>query len=89
MTQETGRSSFSQDREPDAGAQAQAALLLLESLIHGLIDNGTLTKAQAAEAIRDAMEVKAASAAEEKEPAATLNKSIMLLSNMLHSIDAH
>lgn len=82
-------SSFGQDRDPLPPAQGQAALLLLESLIHSLLDNGTLTKAQAIRAIDIAFEIKQESAAEAKEPAATLNKSLMLLNNMKRSLEAH
>ena len=82
-------SSFQHARHPDADAQGQAALLLIESLIHSLLDNGALTKAQAMEAIESAMQVKEESAAEAKEAAQTLRKSLNLLMAMRCSIDAH
>lgn len=82
-------SSFGADRDPVPQAQGQAALLLLESLIHALLDNGTLTKVQAIRAIDTALEVKRDSAVEAKEPPATLNKSLMLLNNMKRSLEAH
>lgn len=70
------------------GAQRQAALLLVESLIHSLIDNGTLTQEQALEAIDSAAEVKEDSASEEKEPARTLRRSLSLRKDMRASIEA-
>lgn len=82
-------SSFGDDRSPDPNAQGQAALLLIESLIHSLIDNGALTKVQAIEAINCAFEVKEESAGEEKEPTSTLRRSLALLSGMRNSIAAH
>lgn len=83
------QSSFEQDLRPDPAAQGQAALLLLESLIHSLLDNGSLTKAQAIVAIESALEVKEDSAAAEKEPTAVRVKSIALLTAMRNSIRAH
>ena len=85
----TADSSFSTDRHPNPDAQGQAALLLIESLIHSLLDNGALTKHQALEAIDSAMQVKEESASEAKEAAETLRKSLGLLTNMQHSIEAH
>ena len=75
-------SSFHKDAAPIPDAQEQASLLLIESLIHSLIDNGALTQEQAIEAIESASEVKAESAAEEKEPARTLRHSLTLLKDM-------
>ncbi len=91
MTNETSTadSSFGQDRRPSPDAQGQAALLLIESLIHSLLDNGALTKHQALEAIGSAMQVKEESASEEKEPSGTLRRSLGLLINMEQSITAH
>lgn len=85
----TADSSFSRDPNPQPDAQGQAALLLLESLIHSLLDNGALTKAQALEAIASAIQVKEESAGDRKEPAPTLRKSLGLMANMKQSIEAH
>lgn len=84
----TKDSSFHKDASPIPDAQGQAALLLIESLIHSLIDNGALTQEQAIEAIESASEVKAESAAEEKEPTRTLRHSLTLLQDMRASIEA-
>lgn len=81
--------SFKDDPHPDGPAQAQAALLLLESLIHTLLDQGVLTKAQVLDAIATAHEVKDESAAEFKEPPERLRRSLALLANMHTSIEAH
>lgn len=91
MTNETSNadSSFSEDVHPQPDAQGQAAILLVESLIHSLLDNGALTKDQALEAVDSAMQVKEESAAAEKEPMRVLRKSLSLLVNMRHSIEAH
>lgn len=91
MTNQTSAadSSFHNDAQPQGEAQAQAALLLIESLIHSLLDNGALTKAQAMEAIDSAAEVKAESASEEKEPERVLRKSLSLLKSMRESISSH
>jgi hypothetical protein len=75
------------DGAPLPEAQGQAALLLVESLIHCLIDNGALTRAQAMEAIEDAAEVKVDNAGEGKEPGETLRKSIALLRQIQISIE--
>jgi hypothetical protein len=81
-------SSFRKDRAPLPEAQGQAALLLVESLIHSLIDNGALTKEQAIEAIESASDVKEESASEHKEPNHILRRSLGLLQAMRDSIDA-
>lgn len=82
-------SSFSTDTRPLPDAQGQAALLLIESLIHSLVDNGALTKDQELAAIDSAVEVKEESASERKEAAKTLRKSLSLPTNMRRSIAAH
>ncbi len=81
-------SSFREDRAPLPEAQGQAALLLVESLIHSLIDNGALTKEQAIEAIESASDLKEESASEHKEPNHILRRSLGLLQATRDSIDA-
>lgn len=85
----TKDSSFSTDKKPDADAQGQAALLLLESLLHTLLDCGILDKTQAAEIFESACQVKEESAVEAKEPESTLRRSLGLLRNMQLSIAHH
>lgn len=81
-------SAFSQDHNPLPDAQGQAALLLIESLIHSLLDNGALTRDQAIEAIESATEVKEESAMEGKEPVRTMRKSLSLLHALRISIES-
>ncbi len=81
--------SFRDDPAPMPAAQAQAALLLTESLIHALLDGGVLSKAATLDVVRAAMDVKEESAPEGKEPRAVLDKSVALLAAMLRSIEAH
>lgn len=88
-TTSSADSSFAKDIDPGSNAQGQAALLLIESLIHSLLDNGALTKSQALEAIRSALEVKEESVDDHKEPRAVLKKSLRLLTDLENSIEAH
>jgi len=81
-------SSFREDHVPLPEAQGQAALLLIESLIHSLIDGGVLSKAQAIETIESAFDVKEESASEHKEPDHVLRRSLGLLEAMRDSVDA-
>lgn len=55
-------------RLPAIGAHGEAAILLVESLIHGLIARGGLSTAEAIEIIDDAAQVKADIAAENGQP---------------------
>lgn len=69
-------------REPDA--HGQAAMLLVESLIHGLIARKVLSVADAVEIVDVAIEVKSEIGPELGDTPATLQKSI----NMLQAINA-
>lgn len=91
MTQGKSADDFSFDtsRAPDVGAQAQTSLLLLESLIHSLLDNGALTKAQALDAVAAAYDVKAESATTLPEPQDRLQRSLSILTRMRISLSAH
>lgn len=64
-------------REPDA--HGQAALFLLESLLHGLVARKVLAVADAVEIVTIAAEVKEAVAVDLGESEATLEKSLSLL----------
>ena len=88
-TNSTRDSSFGDDPHPQPAAQGQAALLLIESLIHSLLDNGALTKLQALEAVESAMQVKEESSGDGKEPRSTVQKSLGLLVSMQRSLEAH
>ena len=69
-------------KEPDA--HGQAAMLLVESLIHGLIAHSVLTAADGVEIVTIAAEVKSDIGAELGDSPATLQKSL----DLLHAINA-
>ena len=60
--------SLGTGRLPAIGAHGEAAILLVESLIHGLIARGGLSTAEAIEIIDDAAQVKADITAENGRP---------------------
>jgi uncharacterized protein YoaH (UPF0181 family) len=64
-------------REPDA--HGQAAMLLVESLIHGLIARSVISTGEAIEIVAVAAEVKAEVAAELGDSPATMRRSLALL----------
>lgn len=64
-------------REPDA--HGQAALLLVESLIHVLIERSVISVADAVDAVATATEVKEDTGLQLGDTAATLAKSLDLL----------
>lgn len=71
--------------EPDA--HGQAALLLTESLIHTLVENQTLTTADAVLVIETAAEVKVELAAATGESEERKQESLELLANMAASFE--
>lgn len=71
-------------REPDA--HGQAAMLLVESLIHGLIERSVLSVADAVEIVEVATEVKKAIGEDLGDSSATLNKSLQLLQAISDSL---
>jgi hypothetical protein len=71
-------------REPDP--HGQAALLLVESLIHGLIANTALNVEEAVEIIGVATEVKTEIAAEWGDSPETMQKSLTLLKAISESL---
>lgn len=80
--------------QPDAAAEVangpephgHAALLLVESLIHGLIASSSLTVEQAVEIIQIAAEVKHDTADDVGDTPATLEKSLRLLNSISASL---
>lgn len=70
--------------EPDA--HGQAALLLAESIIHALIEHGTLTVAQAAVVVQSAAEVKVEVATLSGESRQRMEESLALLGRIKASI---
>lgn len=69
-----------------ADAHGQAALLLVESLIHGLIARSALTVADAVEIIQIAAEVKQDVGASWGDSPDTLGKSLHLLNSISTSL---
>lgn len=63
----------------DADTHGKAAVLLVESLLHGLIEKKVLSVAEAVEIVDVATEVRTESGIELDEPPATLRASIKLL----------
>ena len=71
-------------REPDA--HGQAALLLVESLIHDLVARTVISVDEAIEIVQVAAEVKAEVAAELGDSPATMRHSLALLESIAHSL---
>ena len=71
-------------QEPDA--HGQAAMLLVESLIHGLIANSVMTVEQAVEVVDIATEVKAEIALDLGDTQVTSKKSLSLLGAIASSL---
>ena len=74
------------DRLPLSDAPGHAALLLVESLIHGLCERGVLSAEQAIEIVERAAEVQSDLAEEADGKSASLWKSQALLSKIAASL---
>lgn len=68
------------------GPYGQAALLLVESLIHGLVARSVITVADAVEIVEIAAEVKSDIANDMGDSPAALRKSLGLLETMAQSL---
>lgn len=82
---ETSSASEAAAVGPGAEPRGRAALLLVDSLIHSLLDNGVLTIAQADEAIESALEV----TGEEDEMPSEPGRTMGLLIRLQRSVQAH
>ncbi len=71
-------------REPDA--HGQAAMLLIESLIHGLVARSILSLREAVEIVDVAAAVRSKSAADLGDSPATMMKSLSLLESIRASL---
>ncbi|WP_129586264.1 hypothetical protein [Sphingomonas montana] len=71
---------------PSSDHHGQAALLLVESLIHGLCENSTLSNLQAVEIVERAVDVQLAQAEEADGAGAPMWRSYTLLLAILASI---
>lgn len=73
-------------RLPEPDAHGQAAMLLVESLIHGLIDRSLITVADAIDVVEVAAEVKADVAAELGDSPETMRRSLGMLAAISDSL---
>ena len=71
-------------REPDA--HGQAAMLLVESLIHGLVERSVISAEEAVEIVETAAEVKAEVAADLGDSPETMRGSLALLESISRSL---
>ena len=74
-------------RMPEPDAHGQAAMLLTESLIHGLIAREVITVADAVEIVSVAAEVKEEIGDEIGDSPATMQRSLALLSSIRSSLE--
>jgi hypothetical protein len=72
-------------RGPDA--HGQAAMLLVESLIHGLIERSIITVADAVEIVESAADVKEEVASDLGDSPANLRKSLIILGSLVESLN--
>jgi hypothetical protein len=75
MRDKTGQS----EERPDQGAHGEAALLLVESLVHGLIYRSVISVAEAFEIINTAADVKREAIAETDNSNSGRDKTLLLL----------
>lgn len=73
-------------RLPEPDAHGQAAMLLTESLIHGLIARKVITVAEAVEIVGAAAEVKEEIAEDLGDSPATMQRSLALLGSIQSSL---
>ncbi len=71
---------------PGPDAHGQAALLLVESLLHSLIARSVLSVEQAIEVVEVAADVKGEIAADRGDSAATLRRSLVMLDAIVASL---
>jgi hypothetical protein len=74
---------------PEPDAHGQAALLLAESILHALVESGTLSVDEAVSAIETTCEVKVEKAAEQGESNARRNESLHLLQAIAASFSSN
>lgn len=75
------------DDRADPDAHGQAALLLVESLIHGLIENGKLSVTDALNIATSAAEVKEAVVDDGTESRATAELSLQMITRIVASLE--
>lgn len=79
MSSDSSNDNVAGDVSRSPEPHGQAALLLVESLVHGLIARDVITVADAVEIVDVAVEVKADMGIERGEPPAQLRRSLDLL----------
>ncbi len=87
MSSETSNDNLDADAVHGPDAHGQAAMLLVESLIHGLIARDVLTVADAVEVVDVAAEVKADIAGDLGDSPANLRRSLGLLKAISASLN--
>ena len=85
MSQENAAGAVMRPPEPDA--HGQAAMLLVESLIHGLIARGVIGTQEAIDIVETAAEVKTEVAAELGDSPGTMQRSLALLAAIGASLE--
>jgi hypothetical protein len=70
----------------DAGAHGQAALLLIEAMLHALIEAKVFTVGEALTVVETAAEVKLDVAEANGEPTASMEEALLLLQKIAHSL---
>lgn len=73
-------------RSPEPDAHGQAAMLLVESLIHGLVDRQVLSVADAVEIVEAAADVKAEIASDMGDSPETMRRSLTMLAAISESL---
>ena len=86
VNRETGNGAPSETTFSSPDAHGQAAMLLVESLIHGLITRSVITPADAVEIVEIATEVKEEIAFTLGDSPASLEKSLRLLQAISDSL---
>lgn len=88
MTKVTNDNDKAAERQKGPDAHGQAAMLLVESLIHGLVERKVITVADAIEIVDIAADVKAEIAIDLDDSQEALQKSLNLLKAISHSVEA-
>jgi hypothetical protein len=82
---EDGKTERGLTKGPDA--HGQAALLLSESILHGLVERSVIRMSDAIEIVEIAADVKTEMAFQEEEASSTIRKSLALLASIKLSLE--
>jgi hypothetical protein len=86
MITNDNNAALAQSRFPEPDAHGQAAMLLTESLLHGLITRNVISVRDAVEMVEVASEVKEAIAEDMGDSPATMQRSLALLGAIRESL---